>query len=301
LEPVTRDNTTVPAEKKNRQPMTRRRQLKRLGILLVCAYVGFAMIALFFSEKLLFRPHPSSYVDTDEMIKLTTADGVAITALHLAGPNAKYTILHSHGNGEDMGDSRYTYEQLHQAGFNVFAYDYHGYGTSGGVPTEQLAYADIDAAYEYLTTKCHVPPERIIVLGRSIGGGPSVDLATRKPIAGLVLESAFISAFRAAFYAKLLPWDKFDNLAKLPAVKCPVLVMHGENDWTVRVWHGRKLYETANQPKQCLWVAGAGHNNLIDIAGQQYFKTLLNFAATLDQSDKQSPQTQASATQPSGQ
>ena len=262
--------------------MTIRRQLKRLGILLVGAYIGFAMIALFLSERLLFRPHPSSYVDTSEIVKLTTSDGTVISALYLTNPSARYTIIHSHGNGEDMGDNRYTYQQICNAGFNVFAYDYHGYGTSGGEPSEQRTYADIDAAYDYLTNKLHVPPERIILLGRSIGGGPSVDLAIRKPVAGLLLESAFVSAFRAPTCIKLLPWDKFNNLAKLPSAKCPVLVIHGTDDWTVRAWHGRRLYEAANEPKQCLWVENAGHNDLIDVAGQRYFKALLDFAALLD-------------------
>lgn len=267
--------------KKTRPPMTLRRQTKRLAILLGCAYLGLAMTALFFSEQLLFRPHPSSYVDDKEIIKLTASDGTTISAMYLTNPTARYTILHSHGNGEDMGDDRLIYEQIRMGGFNVFAYDYHGYGTSGGKPTERRACADIDAAYDYLTTRLHVPPERIILLGRSIGGGPSVDLAVRKPIAGLILESTFVSALRSPTCIKLLPWDKFDNLSKLPLVKCPVLVIHGEDDWTIRTWHGQRLYKAAREPKQCLWVPNAGHNDVIDVAGRRYFDALRAFADSL--------------------
>ncbi|MFA6134186.1 MAG: alpha/beta hydrolase [Phycisphaerae bacterium] len=265
-----------------RQPMTVKRQIKRLAFLLAGAYVMFALIAAFFSERLLFRPHASSYRDSAEIIKLTTSDGVRISALHLTNPAARYTILHSHGNGEDMGDDRDIYRRICRAGFNVLAYDYHGYGTSGGSPCERSAYADIDAAYAYLTTQLGIPPEQIILYGRSVGGGPATDLATRQPVAGLILESAFVSAFRTAVRVPLLPWDKFKNLAKLPAVRCPILVIHGEDDMIVPAWHGHRLYKAAPGEKQCLWVPGAGHNDLIDVVDARYDKALQNFASLIE-------------------
>ena len=267
---------------KPRRGMTLRRQFKRLAVLLVAAYVVLVLIAALLSDQLMFWPHASSYGDSPEIIKLTTADGVTISALHLVDPTATYTVLYSHGNGEDMGDLRDIYERICAAGFNVFAYDYHGYGTSGGSPTEAHAYADIDAAYEYLTTKLYVPPSRILVLGHSIGGGPSAELAARKPVGGLILESTFVSAFRTPTRVALLPWDKFTNLAKLSSIHCPVLVIHGQSDMIVPAWHGRQLYEAAPQPKQCFWVQKAGHNDLVDVAGQQYSKALQDFAAMVD-------------------
>lgn len=265
--------------------ITFKRQAMRLAVLLAGAYVLFALIAAIFSERILFQPHASSYEDTTETIKLTTADGATITAWYFPNENARYTILHSHGNGEDMGDLRGIYLSLCTAGFNVLAYDYHGYGTSGGRPSEANAYLAIDAAYAYLTEELQVSPERIIVLGRSVGGGPSVDLATRQPVAALVLESAFVSAFRTAIRLPLLPWDKFENLKKLPAVRCPILVVHGESDWIVPAWHGHRLYAAAPGTKQCLWVPQAGHNDLFFVAGDQYLQKLQDFAAGLESPD----------------
>ncbi len=269
------------AEKK-RRPMTFRRQVKRLVILLAGAYVLLMIIACGFADRLMFHPHESSYADTDDIIKLTTADGVKISAMYFANPAAKFTILHSHGNAEDMGDLIGIYREISNAGFNVLAYDYNGYGTSEGTPGEKAAYADIDAAYDYLTGELHVPPERIIVLGRSIGGGPAVDLAARRPVGGLVLESAFVSAFRTVTRVPLLPWDKFENLKKLPSVKCPVLVIHGDRDSLVAPWHGKRLYEAAPGEKQCLWVEGAGHNDLVWVAGERYARALQDFAALVE-------------------
>ncbi len=271
---------------KKRKPMTFKRQVKRLVILLAAAYVIFMIIAGGFADRLLFRPHEAGYTDSDDIIKLTTADGVKISAMYFANPSAKFTILHSHGNAEDMGDLIFVYREIRDAGFNVLAYDYDGYGTSGGEPSESATYYDIGAAYDYLTGVLHVPPERIILLGRSIGGGPAVDLAAIRPVGGLVLESAFVSAFRTVTRIPLLPWDKFENLKKLPSVKCPVLVVHGKDDSTIAFWHGKRLYEAAPGEKQCLWVEGAGHNDLFDHAAGQYCKAMQDFAALVEKVEK---------------
>lgn len=263
-------------------PMTWRRQVKRLAVLAVGAYLALAFVAAFFSERLLFHPHRAGYADSAEIIKLTTADGTTISARHIVNPAAKFTVIYSHGNGEDMADCREVYDVIHRAGFSVLAYDYHGYGTSGGSPTERNSYADIDAAYEYLTGKAGVPPQRIILLGKSIGSGPSADLAARRPVAGLILESAFVSAFRVPLRVPLLPWDKFENLSKLSSVTCPIMVIHGEDDLLIPIWHGRRLYEAAPGPKHCLWVPRAGHNDLIYAAGARYELALQDFAGLID-------------------
>ncbi len=90
----------------------------------------------------------------------------------------------SHGNAEDLGDDRDWLELLRSTGFGVFAYDYEGYGTSGGKPTEKSVYADELAAYEYLTGSLHVPSNRVVIMGRSVGTGPAIYLAARRPSAG---------------------------------------------------------------------------------------------------------------------
>jgi fermentation-respiration switch protein FrsA (DUF1100 family) len=263
--------------------MTFLRCVKRLTTLLVFAYGVLVVVALGCSDQLLFHPHPAGYRDDATIIKLHTADGETISARYFAAPGAKYTILHSHGNGEDIGDDFWVYERFAQQGFNVLGYDYHGYGTSTGSPGEEGTYRDIDAAYDYLTGTLKTPPERIILLGKSVGSGPAVDLAARKPVAGLILESAFTSVFRVPFRVRILPWDKFDNLAKLPKVHCPVLVIHGKSDGLVSVWHGEKLFEAANEPKRCLWIDHAGHNDVLNVGSADYDKALADFVRLLDQ------------------
>ena len=119
-----------------------------MALLLLALYFGLFLFAYFLSDSMIFLPHPSSYKDSTEILKITTASGKKISAVYLPNPAAKFTLLVSHGNAEDLGDDRYWLDNLRHAGFNVFAYDYEGYGTSEGRATEKSVYEDEAAAYE---------------------------------------------------------------------------------------------------------------------------------------------------------
>jgi fermentation-respiration switch protein FrsA (DUF1100 family) len=255
----------------------------RVGIYFVVGlYLVLVFVALFLSDRMIFQPQRSSYQDTPDFFKLTTADGTRITATYLPNPSARYTLLFSHGNAEDIGDNFPFFMQLRSAGFAVFAYDYHGYGTSEGTPSEKSIYQDVDAAYEYLTKTLRVPPQQIISFGRSVGNGAAIDLAARKPVGGLIVQSGFTTAFRVLTKVPLVPLDRFRNVDKIKNVHCPVLVMHGQDDEVIPFAHGLTLYEKANAPKTHLWVAGAHHNDFESIAGKRYFAALKEFAVSLE-------------------
>ncbi len=275
------DISTIMDKQKLKRLLIGEFSLKRFVRSVIFIYACLCLWAYFFSDRTIFQPQPSSYQDSSEILKITTADGVQISAAYLPNKSATYTILYSHGNAEDLLDLLPVRREVHDQGFAVFAYDYHGYGTSQGKPSESNAYLDIDAAYNYLTQKLDVPSQQIIVYGRSVGGGPSVDLASRKPIAGLILESAFTTAFRVRTLIPILPFDKFNNINKIRNVHCPVLVIHGKADNVVPFAHGQQLFATANEPKRCLWVDGAGHDNVVDVAGAQYVKILREFIQLL--------------------
>ncbi len=144
-------------------------------ICLALVYGGMCLFVLLVSDGMIFLPQPSRYQDSSAIIKLTSGDGITISAVYLPSSQSGYTILYSHGNAEDLGNIQPVLQHLHQIGFSVFAYDYRGYGTSRGRPSERNAYKDIDSAYNYLTQQLGIPPERIIAYGRSVGGGPAVD------------------------------------------------------------------------------------------------------------------------------
>jgi fermentation-respiration switch protein FrsA (DUF1100 family) len=194
--------------------------------------------------------------------------------------------LFSHGNAEDIGRSLATLEKLNAMGFSIFAYDYQGYGTSAGTPSEANAYRDIEAAYNYLVDVLKVPADRIIAYGRSLGGAVSVDLAQKRPLAGLIIEGSFITAYRVVTGIPLFPFDKFKSLSKIKRVGCPNLVIHAKRDEVIPFSHGERLFLEANEPKASYWVEGAGHNNLIEVAGKAYEKALSEFVRLIEKGRK---------------
>jgi fermentation-respiration switch protein FrsA (DUF1100 family) len=125
-------------------------------------------------------------------------------------------------------------------------------------------------------------PDRIIIFGRSVGSGPAVYLASRKPAAALILQSPFVSAFRVVTHIPLLPFDRFPNYKRIGHVRCPVLVIHGSADNVIPFWHGQKIYDLAHEPKDHLWVQGADHNDLDAVAGESYGQALQKFVVSLD-------------------
>ncbi|MBN3939917.1 alpha/beta hydrolase [Nostoc sp. NMS9] len=250
---------------------------QRLVKSLIFIYLFFAVFVYFRADSMIFLSQPSSYQDDPTILKLRSGENTNISATYLLNNQAKYTILYSHGNSEDLGDIKQILEKLHAWGFSVFAFDYRGYGTSQGKSTESHAYEDINSAYNYLTQNLKIPPERIIVLGRSVGGGSAVNLATQKPVAGLIIESSFISAFQVIVPFRILPFDKFPNLDNIKKVKCPILVIHGKADNIIPFTHGEKLFNAATSPKLYLWVEEANHNDLFSIAEEKYRQTLQEF------------------------
>ncbi|MEH2332741.1 alpha/beta hydrolase [Nostoc sp.] len=250
---------------------------QRLVKSLIFIYIFFAVFVYFRADSMIFLSQPSSYQDDPKILKLRSGENTNISATYLLNNQAKYTILYSHGNSEDLGDIQQILEKLHAWGFSVFAFDYRGYGTSQGKSTESHAYEDINSAYNYLTQNLKIPPEKIIVLGRSVGGGSAVNLARQKPVAGLIIESSFISAFQVIVPFRILPFNKFPNLDNIKKVKCPILVIHGKADNIIPFTHGEKLFNAATSPKLYLWVEEANHNDLFSIAEEKYRQTLQEF------------------------
>lgn len=241
--------------------ITKKKILFRIFGYPVLAYCILSIYALLFSESMIFQPQPSSYQDNLKILKIKVNSKRNISAIFKEHPDAKFTILYSHGNAEDIGDIEPVLDLFVKVGFSAIAYDYAGYGTSEGTPSEQGCYDEVNAIYNYLTKTRAMPPEKIIVYGRSVGGGPSVELASKKKVGGLILESAFATAFTVVTEIPVLPFDKFENIKKIQTVRNPVFIIHGTADRVVPFSHGEAMFRKANEPKIFLPFEGKGHND----------------------------------------
>lgn len=240
-------------------------------------YLLLNLYAFRISDKLLFQPQEPGYDRLPHEVKIKTGDGDLLNAVYLKNPNAAFTLLFSHGNAEDLSQVAPFMAQFYARGYSVLMYDYRGYGTSEGTPSYRNIQQDASAAYHWLTDTEKIPARQILAHGRSLGGAVAVWTAANHEVAGLIIESSFTSAFRVKTRIPLLPWDKFNSVANLKKIHCPVLVMHGKEDQILPFWHGEKLYEAANEPKQSFWIEGAEHMNYAYVAEERYFDTIQTF------------------------
>jgi len=256
-----------------------------LGLLLIAAGVWLVLAAVgwWFGERLIFPRPPVSYGGHEDLLALRAPTGERVAARWLANPGARLALLYSHGNYEDLGTIHPEAERLRRLGFAVLTYDYRGYGCSEGRCTVRGAVADLEAAYRWLREEKDYTPDRVVLYGRSVGGGPTLDLAVREPVGGVILEGTFLTAFRVVTRIPLLPFDHFRNDLLVGRVDCPLLVTHGTRDRVVPFSHGRALFRRAPEPKRHLWVEGAGHNDLTLVAGAAYEEAVREFRGMVEE------------------
>lgn len=203
-------------------------------------------------------------------IELYAEDGVRLSGWWASTRHERAgTILYMHGNAGSLHGREDILEALTSRGFDTFMIDYRGYGKSGGSPSEVGLYRDAEAAARYVEDDQHVPLERVVLVGKSLGSAVAVELATRRRFAGLVVESGFTSVrdmgrlsmpWIPGFVYALIP-DRFDALSKIARVRSPVLVIHGSADDLTPVAMGRRLFDAAPEPREWLLIEGGGHDD----------------------------------------
>lgn len=237
--------------------------------------------------------HPEPWIDRDwarasglplEEVWLRAEDGTRLFGWYVENPAAPAVLLWCHGNAGNIIHRLHNLAELYRTGFSVFLFDYRGYGRSEGRPSEEGVCLDALAAHRYVTATRRVPPERLILFGRSLGAAVAGDLAVKRPAAGLVLESPFPSVaavVRAHYFGLPLHWllgSDFDLLGKLRLISIPVLVIHGDRDDIIPLDLGRAVFEAAREPKSLYVIPGADHNDTYVVGGQPYFRRLRQFA-----------------------
>jgi fermentation-respiration switch protein FrsA (DUF1100 family) len=259
--------------------------------LLLFAVVSYVVFLLLFENKIIF--HPSRYPEgfwepvsvgvPAQDIYFTSEDGIKLHGWFIPDPNAVATLLWFHGNAGNLSHRLDNIQLLAPLNLNIFIFDYRGYGRSEGEPNEQGIYKDSKAAYNTVVGLNTVTVDTLFLFGRSLGGICAVETALDHPARGLILESVFTSASdMSRQVSPLIPlgWairSKLDAIGKVPHLTLPKLFLHGTRDEVVPYDLGRKLFDSAVEPKTFYPIEGAGHNDTYILGGRDYFNALSLF------------------------
>jgi fermentation-respiration switch protein FrsA (DUF1100 family) len=251
--------------------------------------------------------------DCVHAIKLTTDDGLALNGWHFLaeGRSANdrgecdleldmgrpLALLFS-GNGGHRAYRIPEASLLTRAGADVFLFDYRGYGDNPGEPSEEAVAGDARAVWRYATGERHVAAGRIVLYGESLGGAVATRLAAEvcaagTPPAGLILRSTFSTLGDVARYhypmlpIKLLLTERYDSVARIAEVTCPILMLHGQQDSIVPYLLGRKLLAAAPEesaggvPKQFVELPQADHNDVLETEGELMQDAVTRFVSQI--------------------
>jgi fermentation-respiration switch protein FrsA (DUF1100 family) len=232
-------------------------------------------------------PPPGGYqlstaiIPNAQTVTINTIDGERLDARFIpsSGAHRDITIVYFHGQSTNLGTAWPRIELLHPIGCNLLVFDYRGYGFSTGTPSEDGFHRDEDAVY---ATALALADARLVYYGRSLGGAPAIELASRLPPSVLVTESAFASVaelvsdgayadFPAGFVATSV-WDSRDKIARVPS---PYLALHGAADDYVQPKYAVELTDAHPGETQLVLVAGADHSNVPDKMGVDAYRLAL--------------------------
>jgi fermentation-respiration switch protein FrsA (DUF1100 family) len=261
------------------------------AFLLALFLTGCVSSPFYHPDQVLYNT-PESIGLRFEKVVFSSADGTLLSGWFVPATgyqnprNAKGTVVHFHGNARNMSSHWRFVDWLPKQGFNVFVFDYRGYGASHGSPEPQGVFEDSNAALSYVRSREDVDPERLIVFGQSLGGTNAIAVVgsgNRKGVRAVAIEATFFSYSSIAndkiFGAGVLVNDRFSAeryVGNLPPI--PLLLIHGTSDPVVPYAHSLKLFEKAREPKTMISVEGAGHvEALTSRFGVKYREALFDF------------------------
>jgi uncharacterized protein len=215
---------------------------------------------------------------------METSDGVKIHGWWVERDGSRLVTLFLHGNAGNITHRASHIQEILAAGSSVLMLDYRGYGKSSGRPSEQGLYRDSEAGFIYLLGKGY-RPDQIILHGESLGTAVAIDLASRRPCGGLILEAPFTSASDVA--GTVVPFlgpvliRSFNSLPKIRWIRVPKFFLQGDRDEVVPLRLGQELFAAAQGSKTFWIIPGAGHNDILETAGAEYQQRLSAFYESL--------------------
>ncbi|MEO8064212.1 MAG: CocE/NonD family hydrolase [Pseudomonadota bacterium] len=249
----------------------RRRNLIVAAVVLALFVIG-PLIATWAIQRYVTFPsppdgawNPQARIDNGGEQVWLDADGARVEAWYLPPTTAAATaplIIYAHGNAELIDMRAGDFATLRAAGVAVLQVEYPGYGRSEGSPSEESLTAALVAAYDWAAHEPRIDTRRIAGYGRSLGGGAIAQLAARRELAALVLESTFYNfedIVAAYGVPRMFLINHFDTGAVVRRYPGPVLLMHGTHDRVFQSEEAEKLAEASGNSS--LHLDACGHND----------------------------------------
>lgn len=237
-------------------------------------YIFLLLVIFIFQRNLLYVPagkyhSPERFgLKNFEEVSIKTSDGLSLAAWYRDVESKNYTIIYLHGNASNLGWKAYLYKLLSNLEFGVLALEYRGYFGNPGSPSEEGLYEDARSAINFLVNEKNISSENIILIGRSLGTGVAIKMATEFDLHSLILFSPYDSIAEVAqlhyWYlpAKYMIKDRFDALSIAHKVEEQVFIFHGNDDDIIPITNGRNLYEAIKSQKEFIELQGKGHNDI---------------------------------------
>jgi hypothetical protein len=239
-----------------------------------------------FNNNLFFpRPDRMAPPEGSDEIYVEVEPDIKIHIRRYPTPNARFSLLYFHGNGEIVSD----YDEISKAftylGAEFIACDYRGYGRSNGQPTLRSVLQDAHKIYDFLKKEGKLLP-KLCVMGRSLGSASAIELCSHySEIDSCVIESGYADPIplverRGIRIDSISPEENelFNNSEKIKKVKCPLLIMHGQDDILIYPNEAELNYNQAGSESKGLQILeGVGHNDILMAPDNGYFKCLQRF------------------------
>ncbi|MBN2591203.1 MAG: alpha/beta hydrolase [Sedimentisphaerales bacterium] len=237
--------------------------LLRIYILVCIAVYLFQGKLIFFPQKLNENsPTIASHKDEEITIEL---DGVKLHGWLINQGNERLLIYYG-GNAEEVSSSIIDLADIDKC--TILALNYRGYGKSEGSPSQKALFNDAIEVFDQITAKLNILPERVILLGRSLGSGVAVHVACQRNISKLILTTPFDSVRNIAkkmlpiFPVGLLIRHPFDSVSIVDKIKAPCLMFLAENDQVIPLKNSMNLANHFTAPLDTITIKNAGHNNI---------------------------------------
>lgn len=278
--------------------------VRRLLVFALCLYALPLVVLYGFQRQLIFHARksaPTTPPTGAKQISLRTDTGETVAALYghamsaESRPDSDYahrpTLLFFYGKGSTLASSHRLFQSLRRLDINVLMPDYVGFGQSSGEASETGCYASATACWRYLRTRPDVDQKILVIAGFSLGSGVAVDLAAREtaagePVAGLALFAPYTSmadeahqeypVYPTALFRWLMKYQ-FRSEAKMPSVRCPVLIVHSRADQLIPFSMSDRMAAVCGGPVTRLVLLNADHGSYFTRDGATLFPALGHF------------------------